>query len=151
MNNHVLFGLFVAIFLSNSVEAGGGSEFWIQKHDFMDALWSENGTAISSARTADDFFFSNVFFLTAIEVDMVVSYPNMPADYLVDIYANSGAGPGEHLLTFDNPVITDSGEWNGMSEWRHISIKFDVDFVVLPEDTYWLSPYGLGNGSGLDQ
>ncbi len=128
----------------------GGVLFWQQDHDFVNALSSEIGTAVPGSNTADDFFFSGAF-LTNVTVFMVASFPNQPLTYVVDLYRDGGGRPGTLVTTFHNPAIIDRGVWNAMPEWHLFEVSFDTGLLPLPGELFWLSAYGIGNGSMQDR
>jgi len=137
--------------IAQAASANAGAPFWDQQHDLVGFLPSEQGTAIGSARTADDFIFGTLF-LTSIEVEMIVSYPNSPSTFGVDVLTEVNGGPGEVVLSFDSPVVSDLGPWNGDPDLHHLVVFFDTGLSMLDAGVaYWLSPFGVGNGSGADR
>jgi hypothetical protein len=133
--------------------ASAGDVYLDQPHDFVGFAPSEESTAVPWARTADDFFVadSHAFELRAISVELIVSYPNMPMEFALDIH--QGSLPEDPALTFGFPSeIIDLGPWNGASDLRLLRIVFDIDdFVLGGPQRYWVSPYAIGNGSGTDR
>lgn len=139
-----------AIGPTGALWADTGSPFWRQKHDFVDALSSEQGTSVDRSRTADDFAF-DLAYLDAITVFMIVSFPNQPLTYAVDLYEDENSRPGALIDTFVDPTVIDRGEWNGMVDQHLFEITFVMtSYVLHSPDFYWISPYGIGNGSGTD-
>jgi len=124
-----------------------------QPHDFVGFAPSEQGTAVPWARTADDFFVFErlAFFLQSVTVEMIVSFPNMPASFALEIHQGPLPTEPAHVRMFPTSVI-DKGPWNGDPNLHLVEVTFPGGNQALGgPQRYWVSPYAIGNGSGTDR
>jgi hypothetical protein len=131
--------------------AKAGGFYLDQPHDFVAFSPSEQGTAVPFARTADDFLVTqSKFFLMSITVEMVVSFPNRPISFFLELHA----GDAPNIPIFDAMKATDvldQGPWNGDTNLHLFVVTYDIGGQNLPDGRYWVSPYAVGNGSGTDR
>jgi hypothetical protein len=122
-----------------------------QPHDFRAFSPSEQDTAVPFARTADDFInFNPKLFLDTIIIRMIITFPNSPADYGLEMYGGDDAPEGDPI-TFPLLSVTDLGTWNGQDDLHLIRLIFDGMDTFPGGGRLWLSPFAIGNGSGTDR
>lgn len=110
-----------------------------------------SGTAVSLARTADDFFWvGGKATIWSITVAMIVMFPNAPSAFELEIhFGNQPSNPIIHQS--DSFEVTDLGMWNGDPELHLFSVRFDTGGLQLTKGRNWVVPYAIGNGSGTDR
>ena len=126
--------------------------FLNQPHDFVDRSPSEVGTSTPEAMTADDFNWpGSKTGIRSITVALIVTFPNAPTEFRLEI--RQGATPdGPLFKTSADSQVTDLGAWNGNPELHLYSVRFDMAKIFLPpQQRYWVVPYAIGNGSGMDR
>jgi hypothetical protein len=147
----------VSVVVAGRVQARDTIIILDQPHDYQSGRASELGTEVPEARTADDFVTPHqypqdgMFRFTAY---MIVSYPNSPGNYWMELYADDGGRPAEAPLFVRDWVSwsADLGAWNGQSDLHLLRIEWMVHHGVLERDTrYWFVPLGIGNGQFNDR
>lgn len=116
--------------------------------------WNGQGSAEGAAftaRCADDFYLPecSIYRLDEISAVMLVDSPSAPAAFL-EIYADCNGRPtGDPIGTFDMVSSQQLGNFiGGLEIWE---FTFDTSQCNLRGGcTYWVSPVGIGDGSGED-
>lgn len=143
----------VVMFAAAWASAAIGDIFLHQPHDFRDRSPSEQNTSVPNARTADDVT-TNIdhFFVNFITFEMIVTINDLPVGYAVDFYSDregQARGPDVFLGTLDRvEMLIDRGPWNGNADLHLFEVTIRGSGFHLPENTYWLSAYAIGNGAG---
>jgi hypothetical protein len=120
-------------------------------YDDINGLASELNTAVSDARTADDFELDPacpLYDITQIRATHMNS--SVPPNAQVELYADSGGnGPGALIGTY---AMTSSALL-GYSQfgWEMIEYTYNTPGLQLPPGHYWLSSIGLGDGTFGDR
>jgi hypothetical protein len=120
-------------------------------YDDINGLASELNTAVSDARTADDFELATgcaLYDITQIRATHMTS--SSPYNAQVELYADSGGnGPGALIATF--PMS--SAAFLGYSQygWDMVEYTYNTPGLQLAPGHYWLSSIGLGDGTYYDR
>ncbi|MCA9281399.1 MAG: hypothetical protein H6812_08115 [Phycisphaeraceae bacterium] len=133
--------------------------FW-DNGAFDPAVGNGQGSAMDAALDglcADDFFLPecSIYRLDTICAEMLVTDPMAAGlSFGLAIFADCNGKPyGAPLYVFDDQAdvsITDSGtDWFG---YDLLEVCFSIgDCNLRGGCTYWVAPYGIGNGSGMDE
>lgn len=117
--------------------------------------WNGQGSAQGAAftgRCADDFYLPecSVYRLDEVSAVMLVDSPNSAPSAFLEIYADCNGRPaGDPIGTYDMISSQLLGNFiGGLQVWE---FTFDTSSCNLRGgNTYWVSPVGIGDGSGDD-
>lgn len=129
-------------------------------HDYFNGQASEEGTAVSAAYTADDFYLCPG---ACYRLQGIIAYgltTSNPTDARLDLYSDCNGCPDEILYSYSNPDVTSLGA----GPWPHLTLyeytfgnpddsdcTSDLDTWLHGGNLYWVSLVLLGDGSGIDR
>lgn len=124
-----------------------GAPIWDNGNfDGVNGLASEINTAVSDARTADDFMLTSTTTISYVTAQMLTDVT--PPAAQVEIYADYNmASPsnGPPLATYTFSSANQIGSGFG---YPLIEFTFNTTGLTLTPGKYWVCPIVIGNGSG---
>ncbi len=134
--------------------------------DGNDGQSSESGTSVEDSRAADDFCLKEGYVYEVTEISVQMLAITEEPDATLQLYHDCNGCPAELVDCgfFDEPAITGQEDLGG--GWVLYTFTFDttartrtdeygeeVDYPALwlKGGCYWLSPVGIGDGTGYDR
>ncbi len=131
-------------------ERAQASVIYHQTPDYLTGGISLGPLGSSSQRVADDIRLGlgngQAYQIGRVRAFMLSGMADNPDLYQLEIYADDGGRPGALMTTRTASHIEDFGTWQFGLRIKHV--WFDLNTLLQPEVTYWLSVAGLAGSAG---
>jgi hypothetical protein len=133
--------------------AGGRAQATVIYHqapDYLTGGVSLGPLGPSSQRVADDIRLGlgngQAYQIGRVRAFMISGMTDNPDLYQLELYADNHGRPGALMTTRTATQVEDFGTWQFGLRIKHV--WFDLNTLLQPEVTYWLSVAGLAGTSG---